>query len=119
MLFDRAGNDTYRGEDLSQGAAAQQAIGWLIELDGDDHYAGAGHAHQGGSGPNGYHFEQTGCTSFSLLLDAGAGSRDVYSARGRANDTTISTAGHEPAAPSGESRLHGLFIDTTERLEPP
>ena len=71
MLIDKAGNDTYRGDGLSQGSAAMQAIAWLIDLVGNDHYVGAGTAIQGQGAGNDYHYVATGCFSWSLLSRCG------------------------------------------------
>lgn len=68
VLVDRSGNDTYRADGLAQGAAAQQAFAMLIDCGGDDTLDAAAPTCQGGSGPNEYHFEETGARSVSVLL---------------------------------------------------
>lgn len=116
VLLDRAGNDTYHGDGLSQGSASMQAIAWLIDLGGVDHYVGAGTATQGQSGGNTYSYLATGCFSWSMLIDAG-GAKDFYSS-GRTDGQTLVTGTlneqHKEA-----SDLSGLFIDTDEKLEAP
>jgi hypothetical protein len=118
VLLDGAGNDTYRADGLSQGSAAMQAIGWLIDLGGNDHYSGAGTAIQGRGGGNEYHhLESGGVLSWSLLLDMGGG-RDFYNGEGRADGKSFATGAANAEAPV-HSDLHGLFIDTDEKLEAP
>lgn len=107
-LLDRCGNDQYRGEGLSQGSAAQQAIGMLIDLDGSDHHVATCPVAQGESGENEYHFVTTGCRSFSLLLDRGSGTDHFSCPRptGGATATGPLEQSDRPAA-----GLFGLFID--------
>lgn len=112
MLIDKSGNDTYRGDGLAQGSAAMQAIAWLIDLGGTDHYTGAGTAVQGQGAGNEYHQHETGCFSWSLLLDAGGGT-DFFNS-GRANNTIVKTGSLN--AKVELSDLDGLFIDTTEQF---
>ncbi|MBI2190390.1 MAG: hypothetical protein HYU36_00220 [Planctomycetes bacterium] len=114
LLLDRRGNDAYRADGLSQGGAAMQAIAWLIDLEGTDRYTAAGGATHGQSSGNAYHYRETGCFSFSLFLDAG-GTFDIYST-GRPNGQTLSTGSFNEASPQ-DSGLHGLFIDTPDRVE--
>jgi hypothetical protein len=116
LLLDRAGNDTYRADGLAQGSAAMQAIGWLIDLSGDDHYVGAGSAVQGQSGQNNYHYATSQCMSWSMFVDAGGGA-DFFSSA-RANNSTVST-GSMNSTTAELSDLHGLFIDSTDKLELP
>ncbi len=115
LLIDRGGNDSYQAEGLAQGSAAMQAIGWLIDLDGTDRYIARGGAVHGCSSSNSYHHAETGCFSWSLLLDAGGGA-DFYSS-GRPNGQTLAPGAFNEKKPE-ESTLHGLFIDTAEKLRP-
>lgn len=113
ILIDRQGNDAYRADGLSQGGAAMQAIAWLIDLDGTDRYTAAPGATHGQSSGNSYHYNETGCFSFSLLLDIG-GANDYYST-GRPNGQTLSTGSLNEGSPA-DSGLHGLYIDTNEKM---
>lgn len=113
LLIDRAGNDTYQADGLAQGGASMQAIAWLIDLEGTDRYNAPNGATHGQSGGNSYHYDATGCFSWSLLLDAG-GTEDFYST-GRPNGATISTGKLNEERPENSS-LHGLFIDTPEKM---
>jgi hypothetical protein len=113
LCIDGGGNDTYRGDGLSQGSAAMQAIGMLIDLRGDDHYTAPAAASQGAGSSNAYNYAASGCFSFSLLLDAGAGN-DVY-AQGRKNEQTLKTGAVNEKAPE-QSDAWGLFIDTSTEL---
>lgn len=108
LLLDRAGDDSYQADDLAQGAAAQQAFAFLVDLQGDDRYSARGNAVQGASGGNEYHFDRTQAGSFSLLMDLGGG-RDIFSA-GRANNATTATGGPAASAPKA-SGLWGVMID--------
>ena len=56
MLFDGGGNDVYRADSLSQGAAAQQSRTLLHDVSGDDVYRAADADAQGAAGDNAYHF---------------------------------------------------------------
>lgn len=114
LLLDRSGNDTYQADGLAQGSAAQQAIAWLVDLDGMDRYIGRGAALQGQSSDNRYHYDATGCFSFSMLLDAG-GKDDLYSSA-RANNAVVVTGSFRESDPAG-SNLHGLFVDLTTPLD--
>lgn len=116
VLLDRAGNDTYRGDGLSQGSASMQAIAWLIDLDGIDHYTGAGTATQGQGGGNTYSYLATGAFSWSMLLDGG-GDPDFYSS-GRGNGQSLSTGAPNAEHPEA-SDLSGLFVDTDAMLDVP
>jgi hypothetical protein len=116
VLLDRAGNDTYHGDGLSQGSASMQAIAWLIDLDGTDHYVGAGTATQGQSGGNTYSYRATGAFSWSLLLDTG-GAKDFYSS-GRGDSQALVTGALNETQREA-SDLSGLFIDTNEKLVAP
>lgn len=109
LLLDRAGNDSYHADGLAQGGASQQAIAWFIDLEGIDRYIAPAGATQGQSGGNEYHYDESGCWSWSLFLDAG-GSEDFYST-GRPNGAVLSTGQPDTSAPHN-SPLHGLFIDT-------
>ena len=62
----------------------------------------------GQSGPNSYHYHETGALSFSALIDLGGGG-DWYS-RGRSNNASIAT-GRLRDADAQNLSLHGLFID--------
>jgi len=115
LLIDRGGNDSYQAEGLAQGSAAMQAIGWLIDLDGTDRYVARGGAVHGCSSGNSYHHAETGCFSWSLLLDAG-GALDFYSS-GRPNSQALAPGALNDKKPE-DSSLHGLFIDTTEKVKP-
>jgi len=111
LLLDRAGNDSYHADGLAQGGASQQAIAWFIDLEGIDRYIAPSGATQGQSGGNEYHYDESGCLSWSVFLDAG-GSEDFYST-GRPNGAVLSTGQPNTSAPHN-SPLHGLFIDTKE-----
>jgi hypothetical protein len=113
LCIDRAGNDTYRGDGLSQGSAAMQAIGMLVDLGGEDHYTAPPAAAQGAGASNTYNFASSGCFSLSLLLDAGGGN-DVYSSE-RKNGQTLKTGTINEKAPE-TSDAWGLFIDARESL---
>lgn len=113
LLIDRAGNDSYQADGLAQGGASQQAIAWLVDLDGVDRYVAPAGATRGQSGGNDYHFAETGCYSWSVFLDAG-GTEDFYSAE-RSNGQTEATGSPNHETPQA-SPLHGLFIDTNERV---
>ena len=113
LLLDRQGNDSYQADGLSQGGAAMQAIAWLIDLDGTDRYAAPNSATHGQSSGNRYHYAETGCFSWSLLLDAG-GTADYYST-GRPNGETLAPGKGNDKNPAN-SALHGLFIDTPEKV---
>ncbi|MBM4035429.1 MAG: hypothetical protein FJ291_27120 [Planctomycetes bacterium] len=112
LLIDRGGNDSYQAEGLAQGSAAMQAIGWLIDLGGTDRYVARGGAVHGCSSGNSYHHAETGCFSWSLLLDAGGGP-DFYSS-GRPNNQVLAPGERNDKKPE-DSPLHGLFIDSAER----
>ena len=101
------GDDRYTGFGLGQGAAAQQAIGVLVDLDGKDRYDSPDA--QGQSGANEYHFERDHVLSFSALLDRG-GDDDTYSLA-RTNGATTSTAPVDAPA-TAETRSYGVCIDT-------
>jgi hypothetical protein len=117
LLWDLSGCDSYQGDDLAQGSAAQQGIAFLIDGGGSDRYVAASADAQGHPGRNEYHFDQAppigGVHSFSLFLDlvgaAGASESDLFST-GRAPGTTI-RLGKADGTPTGASKLEGLFID--------
>lgn len=111
LLLDRAGNDSYHADGLAQGGASQQAIAWFVDLAGVDRYIAPAGATQGQSGGNEYHYDESGCLSWSVFLDAG-GSEDFYST-GRSNGAVLSTGQPDTSAPHN-SPLHGLFIDTKQ-----
>jgi hypothetical protein len=111
LLLDLGGNDSYVADGLAQGSAAMQGIAWLVDLQGADQYRGSG---QGQSSANSYHYDRTGCLSWSVLLDAGGGN-DLYGT-GRTNNQTVATGQRNDARPE-ESTLHGLFSDTDETLD--
>jgi len=113
LLIDRAGNDSYQAEGHSQGAAAMQGIAWLIDAAGTDRYVATSHGTHGQSLGNSYHYAQSGCFSWSLLLDAG-GTTDIYST-GRPNSRVLAPGSYNKKAPR-DSLLHGLFIDTAEKV---
>jgi len=115
LLIDRGGNDSYQAEGLAQGSAAMQAIGWLVDLDGTDRYVARGGAVHGCSAGNSYHYAETGCFSWSLLLDAGGGA-DFYSS-GRPNGQVLAPGERNDKKPE-DSALHGLFVDTSEKVTP-
>lgn len=114
LLIDRAGNDTYQADGLAQGGASMQAIAWLIDLEGNDRYNAPGGSTMGESGGNSYHYDATGCFSWSLLLDA-SGTEDIYSRNDRKNNSTITTGSHNEKTPENSS-LYGIFIDSPEKL---
>ncbi len=114
LLLDKAGNDAYRADGLSQGSASMQAIGLLVDGGGQDRYSGKGGATQGQGGGNSYHYNRTGCFSFSALIDCGD-AIDFFSS-GRTNDSLASTGQFNENSPEG-SNLHGLFIDGLEQLD--
>ncbi len=111
VLLDRSGDDQYRGDRLSQGSAAQQAIGMLIDLDGSDHHLASCPTAQGESGENDYHFVATGCRSFSLLLDLGGGIDHFSCDRNGGGATATGPIGQHDRPAAG---LFGLFIDTPD-----
>jgi hypothetical protein len=113
LLLDKEGSDAYRADGLSQGSASMQAIGMLVDLAGLDRYSGKGGATQGQGGGNSYHYNRTGCFSFSALIDLGD-AIDFFSA-GRTNDSVSATGNFNEGNPEG-SNLYGLFIDGLERL---
>ncbi len=113
LLIDRAGSDTYQSDGLSQGAASMQAMAWLVDLDGVDRYVGMGKAVQGQGGGNRYHHWESGCFSWSVLLDAG-GAVDYYSS-GRPNNQTLKFAQINEKKPE-DSAVYGLFIDLAEKV---
>ncbi len=113
LLLDRAGNDSYQADGLAQGGASQQAIAWFIDLEGIDRYIAPSGATQGRSGGNEYHYDESGCFSWSVFLDVG-GSTDFYST-GRSNGAVLPTGQPDTSAPHN-SPLHGIFIDTTELI---
>jgi hypothetical protein len=108
LLLDVAGDDRYRCDELGQGAAAQQAIGLHVDLDGADSKEARGDAVQGAAGGNEYHWAETGAASLGVMLDLG-GDADRYVA-GRGNDSTWAT-GAKGAAPTGASPRLGVFVD--------
>ena len=114
MLLDHKGNDAYRADGLCQGGAAMQGIAWLIDLAGTDRYVANKGATQGQSSGNRYHYNRTKCLSWSMLIDAG-GNTDIYST-GRPNGQALKTGTANTKDPAN-SKLHGLFIDTTESLQ--
>jgi len=94
-LLERAGDDTYVADGLAQGSAAQQAIAYLIDLDGSDRWQARSPA-QGASGTNTYHWDATQAFSFSLLLNLGEGD-DVFSLPRPAGEVTVTGASPPPA----------------------
>jgi len=109
LLLDYAGDDCYLGANIAQGSGANQGSGWLIDPGGTDHYSAWGPSVQGMSQDNPYHYTDSKCGSFSLLLDAG-GTDDFYSAKrqhGSAMRLAIPNATHPERALE-----YGLFIDT-------
>jgi hypothetical protein len=113
LLIDDQGNDAYRAKGLSQGGASMQGIGWLLDLAGRDRYVASQPA-QGMSRGNRYHYERTGCMSWSVFLDAG-GSDDIYK-DDRENGKRQSIGSFNEKRPE-DSALYGLFIDTAEKME--
>ncbi len=114
LLLDRQGNDSYQAEGLAQGSAAMQGIAWLIDLAGNDRYVAGANSSHGQSIGNSYHYDRTGCLSWSVLLDAGGGT-DFYSS-GRPNGQTLTPGSPNEKKPE-DSGLHGLFSDTDEALD--
>jgi hypothetical protein len=114
MLLDRRGDDTYRANSLSQGGAAMQGVAWLLDLEGTDHYNAPANRTQGESTGNSYHYHRTGCVSWSLFIDAG-GTPDFYTSS-RENGTGMAT-GKEDEKQPGNSRLHGIFLDTEDHTD--
>ena len=57
MLYDGAGSHLYRGDSLSQAAAAHQSSAWLINVSGYDEYWSSTKLAQGMSVRNTYHFD--------------------------------------------------------------
>jgi len=100
---------------LCQGSAAMQAMGWLIDLDGTDHYTANSKSSQGRSGNNTYHYDpEHPVFSWSLLLDAG-GDVDYFSSVDENNQTIRYSDIHPEQA--SESLIHGLFIDHKEKID--
>ena len=107
MLIDRAGNDSYSGNVLAQGSGAEQAIGILIDLDGEDTYQCLTPC-LGQSGENTYHYNEDKVYSFSVLIHRG-GKSDTYPAW-RSNGELRRTGTlrfEEPASSDG----YGMFLD--------
>ena len=109
LLLDAAGNDSYRGNALSQGSAAEQALAMFCDLDGSDHYVGLGPFIQGESGDNAYHFKDTKARSFSVLIDAGSG-EDFFSSKRTRGGVTVTGPALTEGAPAS-APLFGLMID--------
>jgi hypothetical protein len=107
MLVDRSGDDRYAGNHLAQGAAAQQAIGLLVDLDGADRYACSG-ACLGQGSDNRYHYDSSRVFSFSVFLDRG-GRPDDYPP-GRQNDGVMATGAAHAQDPA-RSDCCGMFVD--------
>lgn len=105
-LLDREGDDVYIGAGLGQGAAAQQALGVLVDLGGKDRYESP--QAQGESGANDYHYATERVLSFSVLLDRG-GAKDTYSCA-RPNEAATATGARNEGQPAA-STLYGLCID--------
>ncbi len=105
-LVDRSGNDHYTGFGLGQGAAAQQALGVLVDLDGVDRYDSPDA--QGQSGANDYHFERDHVLSFSALLDRG-GDDDTYSTARTNGATSVTSPVDAPA--TAATRSYGVCVD--------
>lgn len=114
LLLDRGGNNTYYGGGISQGSGAMQGIGWLLNLGGRSHFVGPLNS-QGRSAGNEYHYADTKCFSFSLLLNT-SGQEDFYNQEDRQNGVT-KTVGEPDEKIPANSNLHGLFIDTPNRVE--
>lgn len=105
-LLDRSGDDVYTGFGLGQGAAAEQAIGVLVDCYGKDRYDSP--QAQGEGGGNDYHYGECGLFSFSVLLDIGGGD-DAYS-QPRKNGAHTKTGAKNEANPAA-SNLYGICID--------
>lgn len=123
LLIDRSGSDSYQGEFVSPAVALaeNQSIAWLIDLDGQDRYnipelkmESADASGIGQSDGNGFSYADCRCFSLSVLLDAG-GTVDIYSRKDRGDGMAISTGRANPRVPQ-DSRLHGLFIDSKEKM---
>lgn len=124
LLIDRAGNDSYQGDHRvgALGRAGHQSMAWLIDLDGQDRYvrdpdvqsAPEYNVGMGESSANENNYQQCQCFSLSVLLDAG-GTSDFYSQRDRGDGMTKATGARNAASPE-LSTLHGLFIDSKEKL---
>ena len=70
VLFEGGGDDTYRAQTLSQGAAAQQSRALLRDVSGDDAYWASGRNTQGAAGDNSYHFRESDPVySLGILVD--------------------------------------------------
>lgn len=79
-----AGDDRYSAEWLSQGAGNANGIGFLIDLSGDDRYAGEKETTQGAgtyARKKTTYFRARGYPSIGILIDAAG--MDTYSRRGR------------------------------------
>jgi hypothetical protein len=84
MLIDGAGNDRYSADWLSQGAGNANGIGFLIDLKGDDRYAGEKETVQGAgtyTRKDTTYARVRGYPSVGILIDAAG--KDTYSRRGR------------------------------------
>jgi hypothetical protein len=133
LLIDRGGDDSYQG--IYVGGADRQGIAWLIDLGGQDRYnippsqtrsvsqSSDERTHQdaaeaamgiGVSAGDASLSTYCPCNSFSVFLDAG-GTPDLYSREDRGDGMAISTGKPNPWMPQ-YSNLHGLFIDTKERI---
>ena len=76
MLFEMEGNDVYRAQSQSQGAAAQQSQAFLHDVSGDDSYWSSSEVAQGAAGDNSYHFQPDDpIYSFGVLFDESGSDR--------------------------------------------
>jgi hypothetical protein len=107
MLIDRSGDDAYEGGTLAQGAAAQEAVGVMLDLAGRDRHA-CTESCLGESGDNHYHFAGDQVFNFSAFLDRG-GDGDTYPAPG-ANGRLVRTGFVDDQQPP-RSRCCGIFLD--------
>ena len=102
--MDRAGDDRYQADGLSQGAAAQQGIGMLLDHGGSDDYR-ARAASQGAGDGNQYHWERSRCKSLGILRDDGGPNR--WTAEGRVDGASRVTG--SAGEPQGRTQW-GVFL---------
>lgn len=124
MLIDRGGNDSYQGDHRvgALGRAGHQSIAWLVDLDGRDRYvrdpdtygAPEYNVGMGESSPNDNNYRECRCLSLSVLVDSG-GTSDFFSQPDRA-DGIVRTTGSFNSKDPAVSPLHGLFMDTKQKL---
>jgi hypothetical protein len=89
LLVDGKGDDAYLGDELSQGAAAMNGLGMLLDRSGRDQYRARSGQALGGSTA---YWGGRNAPNLGLLIDEGNG-RDAYSLPGRVDGSSWSTPG--------------------------